>query len=184
MTARLMMTAKQATKASKHCGLSSVSSDQYEFREPLGSFQGSNIENIGLTSRGEQDVLVTARCILAGPPSPSYIWDMPPVIEMRTYQTKPGKRSEFLRIFTTRSIPAHREIGMKVIGPFLSIEDPDTFFFMRAFPDLESREPMKSRFYDGLLWKGELESVLMPMLEKYDVVLVEDTQGLLRDWSP
>src|SRR5712691_8338633 len=104
---------------------------------------------------------------------------MAAAIEMRTYKTKPGKRSEFIEIFTKRSIPAHREIGMKVIGPFLSLEDPDTFFFMRAFPDLESRDPMKSRFYDGALWKGELESVLMPMLEKYDVVLVEDPQDLL-----
>jgi hypothetical protein len=101
------------------------------------------------------------------------------VIEMRTYKTRPGKRSEFIAIFTSRSIPAHDEIGMKVVGPFLSIEDPDTFFFMRAFPDLASREPMKSKFYDGELWKGELENLLMPMLEKYEAVLVEDTQGLL-----
>ena len=35
--------------------------------------------------------------------------------------------------------------------------DPDTFFFMRGFPDLASREPMKARFYEGPLWKGELE---------------------------
>jgi hypothetical protein len=51
---------------------------------------------------------------------------------------------------------------------------------MRGFADIESREPMKARFYDGKLWKGELESVLMPMIEKYEVVVVEDTEGLLR----
>ncbi|HEX6736632.1 MAG TPA: NIPSNAP family protein [Vicinamibacteria bacterium] len=106
---------------------------------------------------------------------------MTAIIEMRTYRTKPGKRAEFIEIFKTRSLPAHREIGMKVIGPFLSIEDPDVFFFMRGFPDLESREPMKSQFYDGPLWKGELEARLMPMLEKYEVVLVEDTVGLMAD---
>jgi len=104
---------------------------------------------------------------------------MTAIIEMRTYKTRPGKRSEFLEIFTSRSVPAHREIGMKVIGPFLSIEDPDTFFFMRGFPDLASREPMKSKFYDGELWKDELESLLMPMLESWQVVLVEDTCGLM-----
>ena len=47
---------------------------------------------------------------------------------------------------------------MKILGPFLSVEDPDVFFFMRAFPDLESREPMKAQFYEGELWKGELEA--------------------------
>jgi hypothetical protein len=68
---------------------------------------------------------------------------------------------------------------MKILGPFLSWEDPDTFFFMRGFPDLASREPMKTKFYHGELWKRELESVLMPMLEKYEVAAVEDLENLI-----
>jgi hypothetical protein len=102
------------------------------------------------------------------------------IIEMRTYKTKPGMRSRFLEIFRTKSIPAHADIGMKILGPFLSVEDADTFFFMRGFPDLASREPMKAKFYEGELWKRELENLLMPMLDKYDVVLVEDPEGLVR----
>lgn len=102
------------------------------------------------------------------------------VIEMRTYKTKAGRREEFLEIFCAKSMPAHAEIGMKILGPFPSLEDPDTFFFMRGFPDLASREPMKARFYEGELWKRELENVLMPMLEKYEVVLVEDAEGLVK----
>ena len=102
------------------------------------------------------------------------------IIEMHTYKTKPGKRSEFLEIFRSRSIPAHEEIGMKILGPFLSIEDADTFFFMRGFPDLASREPMKAKFYEGELWKLELENILMPMLENYEAVLVEDAEHLVK----
>ena len=102
------------------------------------------------------------------------------IIEMRTYKTRPGMRARFLEIFRTRSIPAHAQIGMKILGPFLSIEDPDTFFFMRGFPDLQSREPMKAKFYEGELWKRELENLLMPMIEKYDVVLVDDPEGKIR----
>ncbi len=102
------------------------------------------------------------------------------IIEMRTYKTKPGCRPHFLEIFQRKSVPAHAEIGMKILGPFLSVEDPDTFFFMRGFPDLPSREPMKARFYEGELWKAELENVLMPMLEKYEAVVVEDADGLVR----
>ena len=96
------------------------------------------------------------------------------IIEMRTYKTKPGLRAKFLQIFCDKSVPAHEKIGMKILGPFLSVEDPDTFFFMRGFPDLPSREPMKAKFYEGELWKGELQNVMLSMLEKYDVVLVED----------
>jgi hypothetical protein len=83
------------------------------------------------------------------------------IIEMRTYKTKPGKRAEFAEVFRFRSIPAHDEIGMKILGPFLSIEDPDTF-------------------YEGELWKNELENLVMPMIEKYELVLVDDPEGLIR----
>lgn len=102
------------------------------------------------------------------------------IIEMRTYKLKPGKRAEFLDIFCTRSLPAHAAIGMKILGPWLAIDDPDTFFFMRGFPDLASREPMKAKFYEGELWKRELEGLLMPMIERYDVTLVDDAEGLIR----
>ena len=102
------------------------------------------------------------------------------IIEMRTYKIEPGKRAEFLEIFRAKSMPAHAEIGMKILGPFPSIEDPEVFFFMRGFPDLASREPMKAKFYEGELWKTELESLLMSMLEKWDVVLVDDPDGLVR----
>ncbi len=102
------------------------------------------------------------------------------IIEMRTYRTKPGKRSQFLDTFRSKSIPAHTAIGMKILGPFLSIEDPDTFFWMRGFPDVPSREKMKAQFYEGELWKRELEKILLPILDKYDVVLVEDPENKVR----
>jgi hypothetical protein len=48
---------------------------------------------------------------------------------------------------------------------------------MRGFPDMQSRETMKAGFYEGELWKEELEAVLMPMLENYEVVVVDDPEG-------
>ena len=101
------------------------------------------------------------------------------IVEMRTYRLKPGTRERFLGIFRTQSMPEHARIGMPVLGPFLSAEDPDVFFFMRGFPDLPSRDALKAQFYEGALWKGELEAVLMPMIERYDVVVVDDRDGLI-----
>jgi hypothetical protein len=102
------------------------------------------------------------------------------IIEMRTYRLKPGSRAQFLEIFRSKCVPAHADIGMKILGPFASVDDPDMFFFMRGFPDLASREPMKAKFYDGELWKGELEQLMMPLIEKYEVVLVDDSEGQVR----
>jgi hypothetical protein len=101
------------------------------------------------------------------------------IIEMRTYKLKAGTREQFLEIFRTRSMPEHQRLGMKLLGPFLSVEDPDTFFFMRGFPTLEARDPLKASFYEGSLWKQELEHQLMPLIDKYDVVLVDDPEQLV-----
>jgi hypothetical protein len=97
---------------------------------------------------------------------------------MRTYKIKPGRRAEFLQTFESKARPEHKKIGMKILGPFLSVEDDDTFFWMRAFPDLKNRTRMRDEFYEGKLWKEELEEKLMPILEKYDVVVVEARGGL------
>ena len=99
------------------------------------------------------------------------------IVEMRTYRTKPGMRARFLELFRTKSIPEHRRLGMSIAGPFLAIDDSDTFFFMRGFPEEQSREVMKAKFYESRLWKEELEDVLMPMLERYDVTVVDDPEG-------
>ncbi|PYL48840.1 MAG: hypothetical protein DMF32_08460 [Verrucomicrobia bacterium] len=89
------------------------------------------------------------------------------------------KITEFLEVLESKAIPEHQKIGMKILGPFLSIED--TFSCMRAFPDLKSREKMRDEFYEGELWKEELEHKLMPILEQYDVVVVDAKEGL-GDW--
>jgi NIPSNAP len=106
----------------------------------------------------------------------------PMIIEMRTYKIKPGLRAEFLKILESKALPEHKKIGMKIVGPFLSVEDNNTFFWMRAFPDLKSRARMRDEFYEGKLWKEELEHKLMPILEKYDVVVVE-AAGDLGSWQ-
>jgi hypothetical protein len=99
------------------------------------------------------------------------------IVELRTYRTKTGMRDAFLELFRSKTVPEHERLEIPIVGPFLSIEDDNTFFFMRGFPDEDSREASKSRFYEGSLWKEELEGVLMPMLERYDVVIVNDPEG-------
>jgi hypothetical protein len=40
---------------------------------------------------------------------------------------------------------------------------------------------MKNAFYEGELWKNELEAIAMPMLESYDVILCETSAGYVFD---
>jgi len=82
----------------------------------------------------------------------------------------------------SRAMPVQAEIGMKMLGPFPSCEDADTFVWLRAFPDAASRDTMKAAFYGGELWLNELEAEVLPLIAQYESVLVEDTVGLWPVW--
>jgi heme-degrading monooxygenase HmoA len=103
------------------------------------------------------------------------------IVEVRTYKIKPGHRDEFITFFETRAVPAQRSLGIKLLGPLLDLENPDTFVFLRSFPSLDERDRMKSAFYDGDEWKRELEAIAMPMIESYTVVLSEPSTGCVFD---
>jgi hypothetical protein len=101
------------------------------------------------------------------------------IVEVRRYRIKPGHREEFLEFFKTRSIPALQAHGMSVFGPLIDLENPNAFVWLRGFPSLEARDEMKRAFYEGELWKNELEALAMPMLESYDVHLTETGPGFV-----
>ncbi len=103
------------------------------------------------------------------------------IVEVRSYRIKPGRRAEFIEFFETRAVPALRSHGMKILGPLLDLENPNKFVWLRGFPSLDERERMREAFYEGDVWKGELEAVAMPMLESYDVILCETSHGYVFD---
>jgi heme-degrading monooxygenase HmoA len=103
------------------------------------------------------------------------------IVEVRSYRVKPGRRAEFIEFFQTRAVPGLRSHGMKILGPLLDLENPNKFVWLRSFPSLDERERMRDAFYEGELWKNELEAIAMPMLESYDVILCETAPGYVCD---
>jgi hypothetical protein len=104
------------------------------------------------------------------------------VIEVRTYRARAGERERLMALMRELAFPVHRKLGMRVLGPFPSLEDPVTFVWLRAFPGGGSRDELKRAFYEGPEWTGELERLLMPLLEDYAAVLVEDHDELWAHW--
>jgi hypothetical protein len=106
------------------------------------------------------------------------------IVEVRTYRIKPGLRERFLAFFRNEAIPLQRSIGIRVIGPFVDVEDPNGVVWARAFPSLAARERMKHELYEGDKWKNELRAVVMPMLESYHSTLTEAPDWFVNEFSP
>jgi uncharacterized protein YciI len=71
---------------------------------------------------------------------------------------------------------------MGIVGPFPSQEDGVTFVWLRGFPNEASREPLNASFYEGADWLGGLEAEILPMLDGYAAVVVQDTADLWSRW--
>lgn len=100
------------------------------------------------------------------------------VIEVRTYRARTGQRQRLMQRMRELAFPLHRKLGMRVLGPFPSLDDPVTFVWLRGFPTGASRDGLKRAFYERPEWTGALEEQLMPMLETYSSVVVEDHDDL------
>jgi hypothetical protein len=104
------------------------------------------------------------------------------VIEVRTYKIRPGQRDEIMELLRDRLFPLHRDIGIRVVGPFPSADDQDTFTWLRAFPDAGSRDTMTKTLYGGAAWKDELEGLILPAIAEHNVAVLEDAPGLWDHW--
>jgi hypothetical protein len=104
------------------------------------------------------------------------------VIEVRTYRARDGQRERLMTLMRELAFPVQRRLGMRLLGPFPSLDDPVTLVWLRAFPAGDSREAMRQAFYEGPEWTQELEQQCMPLIDSYASVLVEDHDRLWQRW--
>ncbi len=100
------------------------------------------------------------------------------LVEIRRYQIKPGLRDTFVEWFEAEVVPEMQASGMRILGVFTTVEDPDGFVYLRAFTDADERLAQCESFYGGPAWES-LKEPALAMEESYDVVLVESTMSSL-----
>lgn len=107
---------------------------------------------------------------------------MAAVIEFRTYTTNPGERAKVIGLLEDRFFAEMEGLGIKVLGCYPSLDDEDTFVWLRAFPDAAGQERLTKALYGGRLCKEELEGAIVSRIASLNVSTVEDTTGLWDTW--
>ena len=95
-----------------------------------------------------------------------------PVIELRQYTLRPGRRDELIDLFEREFIDSQEAAGMTLIGQFRDLDDPDRFVWLRAFPDMEARRRALEAFYGGPVWQAHREAANATMVDSDDVLLL------------
>jgi hypothetical protein len=76
--------------------------------------------------------------------------------ELRQYQTRPGKRDEWVRYMEGVIIPFQVSKGMVIAGSFVDEQQEDGYVWIRRFESEDQREQLYAAVYDSDQWKNEI----------------------------
>src|SRR5213592_627287 len=62
-----------------------------------------------------------------------------PIIELRQYTLHPGQRDVLIDLFDREFVETQEACGMRILGQFRDLDDPDQFVWVRSFPDMPAR---------------------------------------------
>ncbi|MER9326996.1 NIPSNAP family protein [Mesorhizobium sp. M0488] len=96
-----------------------------------------------------------------------------PVVELRQYTLKPGKRDTLIDIFDSRLIEGQEQAGMTIIGQFRDMDRPDMFVWLRGFDSMAARKDALTTFYGGPVWAAHRDAANATMIDSDDVLLLK-----------
>jgi len=95
-----------------------------------------------------------------------------PIVELRQYTLHPGKRDVLIDLFDREFVESQEALGMKIIGQFRDLDNPNRFVWLRDFRDMPSRAQALKDFYDGPVWKAHREAANATMIDSDNVLLL------------
>lgn len=94
------------------------------------------------------------------------------VVELRQYTLHPGRRDTLIELFDRAFVETQEAVGIRVIGQFRDLDDPDRFVWLRGYADMAARGQALPRFYNGPVWAAHRDAANATMIDSDDVLLL------------
>lgn len=94
------------------------------------------------------------------------------VFELRQYTLHPGQRDVLVNEFDDNFVEGQEAQGMRIIGQYRDLDDPDRFVWLRSFADMEARKAALTKFYSGPIWKAHGKAAAGTMVDSDNVLLL------------
>ncbi|HEY2103964.1 MAG TPA: NIPSNAP family protein [Chthoniobacterales bacterium] len=95
-----------------------------------------------------------------------------PIVELRQYTLHPGKRDILIELFDREFVESQEALGMRIIGQFRDLDNPDRFVWLRGFADMAGRAEALRTFYGGPVWKEHRDAANATMIDSDNVLLL------------
>jgi hypothetical protein len=101
-----------------------------------------------------------------------------PIIDLRQYTLFPGVRNDFVDLFDREFVESQEAVGMRVIGQFRDLGDPNRFVWIRGFPDMATRARALKAFYvESETWKKHSSYARSMMIDSSDALLLRPARS-------
>jgi quinol monooxygenase YgiN len=97
---------------------------------------------------------------------------IPSIVELRQYTLHPGQRDMLIDLFEREFVESQEAQGMRILGTFRDLDDPDRFVWIRAFRDMTRRREALASFYGGPVWRAHREAANATMIDSDNVLLL------------
>jgi len=101
------------------------------------------------------------------------------ILEIRSYELKPGTRDECDRLFREEAAPLLRRLEIDVVAVGPSAGDPNGYYLMRAFDDLDDRARREDAFYSLPDWRDGPRQAVLACIVTYTDAVVELDEGTI-----
>ena len=95
-----------------------------------------------------------------------------PVVELRQYTLRGGRRDELIALFEREFIETQDAVGAHVLATFRDLDDPDRFVWMRGFASMQARAEALKAFYFGPVWKAHRQAANATILDSDNVLVL------------
>lgn len=95
------------------------------------------------------------------------------LVEIRSYNLKPGTRKEFHRLFLEEALPLLNRWNVDLVAYGPSLHDENSYYLIRRFDSLAHREESENAFYGSDDWRQGPREQIIALIENYTEVVLE-----------
>jgi len=98
---------------------------------------------------------------------------MQKLVEIRSYNLKPGSRDEFHRLVSEESLPLMQRWSVDVVAFGPSPHDSNSYYLIRAYESLDDRQSSQDAFYGSSEWRQGPREAIVSLIENDTSIVIE-----------
>lgn len=102
------------------------------------------------------------------------------ILEIRSYNLKPGTRARFHALVNEQSLPMLKRWGVDVVAYGPSPHDEGSYFLMRSYASLEDRQQSQDAFYSSAEWREGPREAIISLIDSDTSIVIEVDEATLQ----